>query len=161
MGTKRDLKALERRRLRGVRLLKRGYTQAEVARLCEVSRQAVSEWAQALATGGKPALRAKRLGRPPRLGPRERDELVRRLKQGALAQGFATELWRLARVGELIARHFGVRYSHTHVWRLLGGLGWSAQRPAKKAIERDEAAIAAWKQKRWPVLKKKPPNKAA
>ena len=161
MGTKRDLKALERRRLRGARLLRRGYTQAEVARRCEVSRQSVSEWAQALTWGGKPALRTKRLGRPPALGPAERKELVHRLKQGALAQGFATELWTLNRVGELIARHFNVRYSHTQVWRLLGGLGWSAQRPAKKAIERDEAAIAQWKQKRWPVLKKTPPEKGA
>jgi transposase len=161
MATKRDLKALERRRLRGASLLKRGYTQAEVSRMCEVSRQTVSEWARALADGGKAALRRRRLGRPPALGPRERDELVRRLKEGALAQGFATELWTLARVGEVVARHFKVRYSHTQVWRLLGSLGFSVQRPAKKAIERDEAAIAAWKKKRWPVLKKTPQNKAA
>jgi len=161
MGTKRDLKALEQRRLRGARLLRRGYTQAEVARVCEVSRQAVSEWAQALSSGGKSALRTKRLGRPAALGRAERAELVRLLKQGALAQGFATELWTLNRVGALIERHFQVRYSHTQVWRLLGSLGWSPQRPAKKALERDEAAIAAWKKKRWPVLKKTLSNKAA
>lgn len=161
MRTKRDLKALEQRRLRGARLLRRGYTQAEVARMCEVSRQAVSEWAQALASGGKSALRTRRLGRPAALGRAERTELVRLLKQGALAQGFATELWTLNRVGALIARRFKVRYSHTQVWRLLGSLGFSVQRPTKKAIERDEAAIRAWKGKRWPVLKKTPQNKAA
>jgi transposase len=86
---------------------------------------------------------------------------VQRLKAGALAQGFATELWTLARVGELIVRHFGVRLSHTQVWRLLGSLGFSVQRLAQKAIERDEAAIAAWKKKRWPALKKTPQNRAA
>lgn len=161
MGTKRDLKALEQRRLRGARLLRRGYAQAEVARMCGVSRQAVSEWAQALNAGGRSALRTKRLGRPPSLGTRERDELVRLLKAGALAQGFATELWTLNRVGELIARRFHVRYSHTQVWRLLGGLGFSVQRPTKKAIERDEAAIERWKKQRWPVLKKTLQNKAA
>lgn len=161
MGTKRDLKALEQRRLRGARLLRRGYTQAEVARMCEVSRQAVSEWAQALASGGKSALRTRRLGRPAALGRTERTELVRLLRQGALAQGFATELWTLNRVGELIARRFKVRYSHTQVWRLLGSFGFSVQRPTKKAIERDEAAIATWKQRRWPVLKKTPPDKVA
>jgi transposase len=118
MGTRRDLKALEQRRLRGARLLKRGYTQAEVARMCEVSRQAVSLWAQALEAGGEAALRNKRLGRPPSLETDQRAELVQLLKAGALAQGFATELWTLKLVGELIARRFGVRDSHTQVGRL-------------------------------------------
>ena len=161
MAIKRDLKALERRRLRGASLLERGYTQAEVSRMCKVSRQTVSEWARALASGGKAALRRKRLGRPAQLDARQREELVRRLKEGALAQGFATELWTLNRVGELIARRFQVRYSHTQVWRLLGALGFSVQRPTRQAIERDEAAIRQWKAKRWPVLKKTPQNKAA
>lgn len=161
MGIKRNLKALEQRRLRAARLLRRGYTEADVARLCDVSRQSVNRWASRLSEGGKSALRTKRLGRPPSLGARERNELVRRLKEGALAQGFATELWTLNRVGEVIARRFRVRYSHTQVWRLLGQLGFSVQRPAKQAIERDAQAIRAWKQKRWPVLKKTPSNKAA
>ena len=161
MGVKRDLKALERRRLRGARLLRRGVAQAEVARMCEVSRNAVNLWATQWASGGKSSLRAKRLGRRPSLDAAKRAELVRRLKQGALAQGYATELWTLSRVAEMISRHFGVRYTNTHVWRLLGNLGWSAQRPSRQAIERDEAAIARWKKKRWPVLKKTLQNKAA
>lgn len=161
METKRNLKALEQRRLRAARLLRRGYTEAEVARLCEVSRQSVNRWAGHLSDGGKAALRAKRLGRPATLDATKRAKLVRLLKEGALAQGFATELWTLSRVAEVIARHFGVRYTATHVWRLLGSLGFSPQRPDRRAIERDEKAIARWKRKRWPTLKKTPPNKAA
>lgn len=160
MGTKRDLKALERRRLRGARLLRRGVTEAEVARMCEVSRNAVNLWAKQLASGGKSSLRAKRLGRPPTLDAAQRSELARLLKRGALTAGYATELWTLARVAEVISRRFGVRYTPTHVWRLLGALGWSPQRPDRRAIERDEPAIRAWKQKRWPALKKTLPNKA-
>ena len=161
MAVKRDLKALERRRLRGAQLLRRGYTEAEVARMCEVSRNAVNLWARQQARGGKSSLRAKRLGRPSALDAAKRGELVSLLKRGALAAGYATELWTLARVAEVISRHFGVRYSETHVWRLLGNLGWSPQRPDRRAIERDEAAIRRWKQQRWPALKKTPPNKAA
>lgn len=161
MGTKRDLKALEQRRLRGARLLKRGYSQAEVARMCKVSRAAVTRWARELASGGKPALRAKALGRPPTLDAKQRADLVRLLKQGALAQGFATELWTLPRVAHVIERHFGVRYTATHAWRLLRRFGWSPQRPERRAIERDEAAIARWKKRRWPVLKKTLQNKVA
>jgi transposase len=161
MGVKRDLKALERRRLRGGRLLRRGYTEAEVARMCEVSRNAVNLWARQLASSEQSSLRAKRPGRPPTLDAAKRAQLVRLLKKGALAEGYATELWTLARVAEVISRHFGVRYSETHVWRLLGNLGWSPQRPDRRAIERDEAAIRRWKQQRWPALKKTPSNKAA
>jgi transposase len=54
-------------------------------------------------------LRTQRLGRPAALARAERAELVRRLKAGALAAGFATELWTLNRVGELIARRFKTR----------------------------------------------------
>lgn len=161
MGTKRNLKALEQRRLRAARLLKHGYTEAEVARRCQVTRQSVNRWARQLAAAGKPALRAKRLGRPPRLKAAQRTELVRLLKKGALAEGFATEIWTLPRVAEVIRRHFGVRYTPTHVWRLLGSLGWSPQRPDRRALERDEQAIARWKQKRWPALKKTPQNRGA
>jgi transposase len=161
MGAKRDLKTLERRRLRAARLLRRGYTEAEVARLCAVSRQSVNRWARQLASGGKSGLRARRLGRPPILDAAKRATLVRLLKKGALAEGYATELWTLSRVAEAIARHFGVRYTATHVWRLLGSLGWSPQRPDSRAVERDEQAISRWKKKRWPALKKTPPNKAA
>jgi len=59
-------------------------------------------------------------------------------------------------VRETIQRRFGVRYSEVHVWRLLGKLGFSSQRPEKQAKERDEVAIARWKKRTWPALKKVP-----
>ena len=154
MGKKRDLKALEQRRLRGARLLKRGVTQAEVARQCGVSRNAVSLWAKEMAAGGRSALKRKVLGRPAALDATDRRKLAQTLKRGALAAGYATELWTLPRVAELIERLHGIRYSTTQVWRLLGAMGFSPQRPARRALERDEAAIARWKQRRWPALKK-------
>jgi transposase len=121
----------------------------------------VSLWAKALAQGGKPALRSKALGRPAGLSPAQCSELIRALKRGSLAAGHATELWSLGRVGKLIERCFGPRYSPTQVWRILGKLGWSCQRPGARAIERDERAIRRWKQQRWPALKKTPPKSAA
>ena len=36
---------------------------------------------------------------------------------------------------------------------LLYRIGWSVQVPARQTAERDEAAIAAWKEADWPVLK--------
>ncbi len=74
--------------------------------------------------------------------------------QGALAQGFPTELWTLPRVAKLIKQRFGVAYSSGHIWHLLRRLGFSCQKPARRATQRDEAAIERWKKRRWPALKK-------
>lgn len=156
MKHKRDFKALEQRRLKAVKLLKQGLSQAEVARRLEVSRESVSRWAAEFEANGKAALQRKRLGRPAHLDERQRRELTQALVQGAMANGFATELWTLPRVAKLIAWRFGVQYSTGHIWHLLRGLGFSCQRPAKQALQRDEAAIRQWRSKRWPALKKTP-----
>jgi len=153
---KRDFKALEQRRLKAVKLLQQGVSQAEVARRLAVSRESVSRWAAEFGANGKAALRRKRLGRPAHLDEGQRRELIGALVQGAMANGFPTELWTLPRVAKLIARRFGVQYSTGHIWHLLRGLGFSCQRPAKRALQRDEAAIRHWRTKRWPALKKTP-----
>jgi transposase len=85
---------------------------------------------------------------------------VRLLKEGALAAGFPTELWTLPRIGQLIEAKFTVKMVDSSVWRLLGRLGWSVQRPAGQARERDERAVRTWKAKRWPELKKSLRDKA-
>jgi hypothetical protein len=76
------------------------------------------------------------------------------LLEGATAHGFATPRWTLKRVRLLIEREFGVRYREVHVWRLLGQLGLSNQKPDRRALERDAAAIAHWRKHTWPALKK-------
>lgn len=157
---KRDLKEMEARRRRGMRMLKRGVAQAEVARAVGVSRQTVSMWARRLAEDPQ-AWRRRPLGRPGGLSAADKRKLAKLLIKGAVANGFPTELWTLARVGELIAREFGPSYSNVHVMRLLRELGFTCQRPQKRALQRDEAAIAQWKAKRWPMLKKKPSGKTA
>lgn len=85
---------------------------------------------------------------------------MRELKTGALAAGFPTELWTLPRIGELIERRFAVHLAQSSVWRLLRDLGWSVQRPSGQARERNERAIATWKARRWPELKKSQRGKA-
>jgi transposase len=156
MKHRRDFKALEQRRLKAAKLLREGIAQAEVARRVGTSRQSVSRWAARLDRAGATALKRKRLGRPAQLSDVQRKDLTRALIAGAMAQGFATELWTLPRVAKLIQRRFGVQFSNAHVWRLLKGLGFSSQRPAKRALQRDEAAIRQWRTKRWPALKKTP-----
>ncbi len=161
MDNEQRLRELERRRRRGGRLLAAGVLQAEVARRVGVSRQSVSRWEKVRQDGGIEALRrAKRFGRPRRLSEGQCGELIRHLEAGALAAGFATELWTLPRIARLIEERFSVHLTEPSVWRLLGALGWSVQRPTGQARQRDERAIRTWKAKRWPALKKSRRGKA-
>jgi transposase len=157
--SEREAKELQRRRLRAGRLLQRGVPQAEVARRVSVTRTTVSQWNAQLQAGGMEALKSRTRGRPSGLDEAQRRELMRALTAGALAEGFATDLWTLPRVGELIKRRFTRAYSESQVWRILVSLGFSCQRPSGRALERDESAIKRWKQTRWPALKKTLRNK--
>jgi len=159
---KRDFKALERRRMHAARLLEKEYPEAEVARRVGVHRQSVNRWARDLATGGRRALKhAGRAGRRPRLTPDDLRRVEEGLKRGPEAMGYGTSLWTAWRVADLIERQCGVKFSTGHVWRILReDLGWSPQRPAGRALERNEAAIRRWKRERWPELKKTPKSTA-
>ena len=152
--TERVGQVLQRRRLRAGRLLLRGVAQAEVARRIGVTRTTVSEWNEKLQAGGLESLRRRPRGRPAGLDAAQRRALSGRLKSGALAAGFATELWTLPRVGKLIEKHFARAYCESQVWRILRSLGFSCQRPSGRALERNESAIQRWKRERWPALKK-------
>jgi transposase len=164
-GVKRDrdaLCALEQRRRSAAALLHKGWKQADVARHLGISPMSVSRWAKALSAGGIRELRsAGRTGRRPRLSDPQRKQVTRVLQEGPEAHGYATGLWTLPRVAAVIGRECGVIYHPGHVWRLLRDLGWSCQRPAGKALERDEEAIRRWQRYTWPALKKKPSAKAA
>jgi transposase len=138
-----------------------GASQAEVARAFGVSRQAASVWYARWRAGGTSALRgAGRTGRPPRLAPAELDAVDQALRKGPTAFGYETDLWTLARVASVIERLTGVAYHPGHVWRLLRRLGWSLQRPARRAVERDEEAIAAWVKRDWSRINKTPDDGA-
>jgi hypothetical protein len=77
------------------------------------------------------------------------------LEQGAQAHGFEAGLWTLERVGAVVTRTTGAVLSRALVWRLLTGrLGWSLQRPERRAVERDESEIARWIAHEWPPIKK-------
>ena len=151
-----------KRRVRAGRMLQRGMAPAEIAERVGVARQTVYTWKQVLDEGGIDALRqVRRTGPPSQLDEAALARLRDVLLDSPTAHGFGTELWTLKRVRKIIQRVFGVRHSEVHVWRLLGHLGFSSQKPEKRALERDEGAIRAWKRRTWPTLKKKPNAQAA
>lgn len=152
---KRNFLELERRRLKAIQLFEKGLRQGEIACRLGVHRQSVSRWAQQYEAQGRQGLKHPgRAGRIPRLSAEDWKRVEAGLKRGPEALGYSTSLWTAARVADLVKQECGIRFSIRHVWWLLRQMGWSGQRPTKRALERNEAAIRRWKRERWPTLKR-------
>ncbi len=146
---------LEDRRRRALALLKTGLSLNEVGRRLRCAASSVMRWFHAWRRGGSKALRVGASpGRPPKLGAAQRCRLVKLLLKGPIAHGYRTNLWTTARIAEVIEGEFGVNYHRDHVGRLMHSLNWTHQKPETRAVERDEEAIAHWKRKEWPRVKK-------
>lgn len=154
MGAKQKAADLQRRRPRAGRLLQKGIHQSEVALRVGVSPEAVRKWWLKLEAEGPAALKNGRRGRPAGLGDSQRGALAKALKAGVVSQGFPTQLWTLPRVGALIQKLFDLKYSDSQVSRILAAMAFSCQPPTRRALQQDPKAVATWKAKRWPALKK-------
>jgi transposase len=108
--------------------------------------------------GGTDALRSRDPGGPaPRLSDAQLAQVEQSLLEGATANGFVGELWTLDRIATVIQRRTGGQHHPAWVWALLHHrLGWSVQRPKRRAVERDQEAIDRWVKERWPVIKQTP-----
>jgi transposase len=130
---------LEQRRLRGAELFAAGVHQAEVARQFGVTRQAVNGWHERWQAGGPDALRSRGpTGPTPRLSDDQLAAVEQALLKGATANGFVGELWTLERIALVIERLTSVVHHPGHGCAILHHrLGWSVQRPNRRAAERD------------------------
>jgi transposase len=152
-----NAKQLEGRRQRAIALLKEGCAPVEVARLIGVDRRSVRRWKAAYRVEGSGGLAARPVpGRPSKLTARQRVQLEGVLLRGAGASGFESDLWSCPRVAQVIRRRFGIGYHVDHIGRLLRSLGFTPQRPTRRALERDEEGIQRWVREQWPRIKKKP-----
>lgn len=157
MSRKGTAEQLQERRFRAMALLEEGFSQVETARRLGVSTGAVCQWKKAYDDRGSEALVAsKHPGPTPKLSAKQRERLLNYLRQGPRKHGWKTELWTLPRIVELIRRKFDVPFDQSGVWRLMRRLGWSCQKPERRARERDPDAIEQWRQQDWLRLKKRP-----
>ena len=148
---------LEDRRKRALALLDEGHSLNEVGRQIGCNPSSVMRWRDARRYGGPDALQVRfSPGRPLKLVAAQRKRLVGLLLKGPLAQGYRTNLWTTPRIAQLVERQFGVSYHPDHIGRLMHSLGWTPQKPERRALERDEGEIERWKQKEWPRIKKTP-----
>jgi transposase len=126
-----------------------------VARQLKVAPSSANRWHREWKRHGEAGLR--RRGPPGarrRLSQAQLAKLEQMLLAGPMAAGYTSDLWTLERIAKLIKDRFQVRYHTSGVWFLLGRLGWSCQRPAKQAKERDEEAIRRWLAQDWPRIKR-------
>jgi len=148
---------LEARRLRALEYLGQGLQPVEIAHKVGVDRRSVRRWKASILKDGPEAIRSKPLpGRPSRLDGKKKKKLETILLRGASQAGFMTDLWTCPRIVRVIEKTFGVRYHVDHIGRILHSLGWSPQKPQRRAVERDEAAIQTWVKIDWPRVKKTP-----
>jgi transposase len=147
---------LEKRRREAIAMLRSGKTYRFVSQKLKASLSSVVRWYQAYRKNGRRAIQsAAKWGRPSLLGKHQKEKLKRKLLNGAIAAGYSTELWTLNRIARIIQADYGVRYTHVGVWKLLrNDFGWSYQKPERRALQRNEKAIASWKRRTWPSIKK-------
>jgi transposase len=144
---------LERRRRWALQLLNQGKRQVDVADFLGVDRTSVYRWQRQAQFGPESLVAKPHPHRPPALGTAQLRRLEEMLVQGAPAHGWPNQLWTTDRVAALIERHFHIRYHHDHVGRFLRQrLGWSVQKPRRRARERDEEAIRRWQAEEFPRI---------
>lgn len=148
----------ERRRRRSIEIVfKEGRVQSDAAKELKVHLRTVQKWVHLYRLHGEDGIKSRKAsGRPRKLGVKEIERFEKLLLKGALAAGFSNDLWTSKRIVEVIRRNFKVSYHQNHLPKLLRALGWSAQRPSRRPIERDEKQIKEWIRIEWRRIKKKP-----
>ncbi|EMN44716.1 hypothetical protein BUQ74_13030 [Leptospira weilii serovar Heyan] len=155
------LKRLEKRRFKGIALLKKGYTCYGVSKELGVRKQSVMRWRDKYELEGIEGVKWNGInGRPSKLTNMEKRKLKQIILKGPTSYGYPNELWTTVRITDVIRKEFKVKYHQDSVGVLLHQLGFSYQKPKKRALERNESAIRTWKTVTWPDLKKSPDKSA-
>jgi len=141
-----------------VKAVRGAMTQTEAAATYGVSLRAVSKWMKLARDGGLRALKAGKRGRRPgggRLNAR-RAARIRALIIGKMPDQLKLPffLWTREAVARLIEREYGIAVSQTTVGRYLKAWGMSAQKPVRRAYERNDEAIARWLDEDYPTIVK-------
>jgi len=149
--------AQENIRCRAVKAVLDGNKQVEVAKMFDVTRQAVGKWMRAYREGGAKRLKAKKRGRPKggSLLPWQAAQIAKAVVDrcpGQLKLPFY--LWTREAVAQLIERKFGIRLSIWTVGRYLGHWGFTPQKPVRRAFEKNPEQVSRWLEEEYPAIRK-------
>jgi transposase len=145
-------------RNRAVRVVLDGMTQAEAARVFGVHPNAVNRWVKRYRQGGWAGLAEQRRGRRPgeqaALTELQQQELIALVRESTPDQlGLAGFLWTRDAVAELITQRYGLWLARTTVGGYLRGWGFSPQRPQRRALEQNPAAVRRWLEETYPAIR--------
>jgi transposase len=163
MKTKTDCRKLDQTtqahlRKMVVQAVRGGMTRVEAARTYGVSVRAIGNWMKSAREGGlralKPGKRGRRAGSghlTHRQAARIRKQIIERMPD-QLALPFY--LWTRESVAQLIEREHGIKVSKWTAGRYLKAWGMSAQKPVRRAYERNDTAIKRWLEEDYPQIEK-------
>lgn len=162
MRTQGSATELEKVRMFAANMFEQDLPSGSIARSLKVGPQTVRRWRRTYNACGRDGLGSrKHPGSKPRLNPQQHERLAQLLLLTPGQCGFERYLWTTSLIADLIRREFAVSYHHDTVGFLLRDLGFSWQKPACRAKERDEARVEAWRREVWPgILKKVSPGQA-
>jgi transposase len=152
--------AQEEMRRQAIRALKKGKTQARVARELGVTQPTVNRWWKRFERGGWAAVRKRRRGRRDgsgrKMSPKQEVEIQKVITDKTpdqLKMRFA--LWTREAVRQLIWDRFGIDYGLQTMSPVLARWGFTPQRPLKKAYEQRPAEVKQWMEETYPEVEKK------
>ncbi|MFE7330775.1 transposase [Streptomyces sp. NPDC057565] len=140
----------ERVRMEAVGMFVDGLDSAVIAKELRVSVRSVQRWRRAWLEAGQDALRSRGPACRPKLNEVLFGVLEQELAKGPVAHGWPDQRWTLARIKTLVGRRFHKRMTLSGISQMLRRHGWSHQVPARRAAERDQAAVAGWVKETWP-----------
>jgi transposase len=157
MRSKGSAAELEARRRLAVQRVNEGWKRKDVAAFLGVHPETVAEWVRAHKAGGDAALAAKpHPGRKPFLTPDQEKRVLGWLADPPTEHGFRTDLWTAKRVAHLIEKRLRVKFHPHYLREWLSKRDYTPQKPARRAKQRDQAAIDRWLKDDWPRIQKRP-----
>ncbi len=149
--------AQEALRKRVVAAVREGMSLSEASRTFRVSRQAIYNWQARVEKGGVRGLNARKRGRRRggQLAAWQLGQVARSITDRCpdqLKLPFA--LWTREAVQQLIAARYNIHISVWTVGRYLNKMGFTPQKPLRRAYEQDPKAVAQWLKVEYPGIRR-------
>lgn len=150
-----DRKGLERRRVQAGKLFEKGASQVEISKKYGVSRAAACQWHKMWKKNKKKGLLSKGApGFDSKITEAKKKKLKDIILKGPIKSGYETDFWTVERIREVTKKKLRISLGYTRVWNAVLSLGFTCQKPERRAMERNEKSITDWKLKEFPRLKK-------
>lgn len=152
-----DSKSKQALRIRAVQRVEQGESPEIVAEVFGINRRTIYRWLERYHHGGVEGLHTRpKSGRPSKFSADDLQWLARLLRfENPQQYRFPYALWTREIIRVLLRRERNVRVSDVTVGRILGRLGFSPQRPLRRAWQQSPELVDAWKAKVYPEIRKR------